>query len=769
MVLASATADVLLILAVVVATVVLLRRRQARPPAADPIATARADAERIREAVDFVSMWELERLPLYAEAAERLRAAAPPTADLLPLTEGPDEVLACLALRVLRERDDLPPDWVDTVLARLTRSGYADELELLATIAERPGRLIGPVLARARHVSPNALTWFLERRAANGEPLDDATFGELPDGVGAQVDEYLENADSVPAGVRDAFRTWWRPRAAREHLRGFAKLWPAPFDEPPAALVGDRPDVVEALTAALAGEERRSVVLVGEHGVGKTRLIGAALARAGGRPLVFEASAAMVNAGAMYVGQLEGRVQELVSRLVGLEAVWVLPNLEQVLWAGQTTTTPAGLLDALLPHISAGDLIIADETSPAGWEVLVKARPAVASAFVPIRVRPLPETDAIAVAADALRRQGSGITAPAGVIREAYELTQQFLPAGGQPSALVRVVRAAAEVAREEGDEEVASGHLLAVLAEVTGLPLAMLDAATPLDVAGVREHLATRVIGQPEAVDALVERIAMIKAGLTDPSRPLGVFLFVGPTGTGKTELAKALAELVFGSATRLVRLDMSEFQTPASLERLLSDASQDSHAAPLLAAVRKDPFAVVLLDEFEKAAAPVWDLFLQVFDDGRLTDLQGRTVDFRRCVFILTSNMGAAIARGARLGFDRAAQAFNPQAVRRSIESAFRPEFLNRIDRVVVFRPFERADMRALLEIELRQVVQRRGLRARPWAIEYDETALRFLIDRGFSPELGARPLKRAVERYLLAPLAEAIVEQYFMFGVH
>jgi len=274
-------------------------------------------------------------------------------------------------------------------------------------------------------------------------------------------------------------------------------------------------------------------------------------------------------------------------------------------------------------------------------------------------------------------------------------------------------------------------------------------------------------VIGQTEAVEAIVQRIAMLKAGLNDPDKPIAVFLFAGPTGTGKTELAKAVAEFLFGSIERLIRLDMSEFQTPESLGKILGQPGLTLETDSLISRVRKQPFSVLLLDEFEKSHPMVWDLFLQLFDEGRLTDAAGQTADFRHCLIILTSNLGATAHRSLGLGFAPQADAFTTEQIMKAIAQTYRPEFQNRLDKVIVFQPLTRDLMRGILKKELAALIDRRGLKDRDWAIEWESSALEFLLEKGFSPEMGARPLKRAIDQYVVAPLATLIVERRFPEG--
>jgi ATP-dependent Clp protease ATP-binding subunit ClpC len=315
--------------------------------------------------------------------------------------------------------------------------------------------------------------------------------------------------------------------------------------------------------------------------------------------------------------------------------------------------------------------------------------------------------------------------------------------------------KAAAEQARR-----VDPGHVLGALSEITGLPRVILDEQERLSIEELRSYFRTRILGQTEAVDCLVERVAMIKAGLCDPSRPSGVFLFVGPTGTGKTEVAKTLATFLFGSPERLIRQDMSEYQTSESVSKILGTQGGFHDEGSLVGKIRRQPFAVVLLDEFEKANPRIWDLFLQVFDEGRLADAQGNFADFRHCIFILTSNLGTTMSEGMSVGFTSVSYAFSPRTVHMAVVGALRPELLNRIDRVVIFRPLDRQVMREILHLELELAMQRRGLRTRQWAVEWEDSALEFLLTQGFSPELGARPLKRAIDRYLLSPLAITLV---------
>jgi ATP-dependent Clp protease ATP-binding subunit ClpC len=329
--------------------------------------------------------------------------------------------------------------------------------------------------------------------------------------------------------------------------------------------------------------------------------------------------------------------------------------------------------------------------------------------------------------------------------------------------SMLRDWRASREEKRVIVDEE----DILQVVSKWTGVPLQRMEQGEMQRLLAVEGEMGKVVIGQREAVSAICKALRRSRADLKDPRRPIGTFLLLGPTGVGKTLLAKTLAEQMFGDSKSLIQLDMSEYMEKFNVSRLIGSPPGYvgyEEGGQLTERVRRKPYSVVLFDEVEKAHPDVWNMLLQILEEGKLTDNVGRVVNFRNTIILMTSNVGSEIIkRQTTMGFSPITDESSYEKMREKIldesKKVFRPEFLNRLDDLIVFRALTKLDLIQILDLEINKVLER--LKTKNIQLQLDEKAKDFLVEKGYDPQYGARPMRRSVERFLEDPLAEEILK--------
>lgn len=536
---------------------------------------------------------------------------------------------------------------------------------------------------------------------------------------------------------------------------------------PPAFEVDD---LVDCLADALSSSQRPSVLLVGPSGSGKTAIVHELVRRHRNLDLPLSAATFWATSGSRLVagqsgfGMWQERCQALCREARDASAILHLGNLVELLHVGKSEHNAQGIASFLKPFIQRGELQIIVECTPEAIARIEGDDPQLPKLFHQISIEPPTRKGLLEIlrcVAEERSRRGEA-TVSQGALEMLERLHRRYARYSASPGRPLRFLESLLRDRSSSENRAVSGKDIATSFTRETGLPDFMVDDDLPLDLEATRSFFSKRVLGQRHAVDLTVDVLATTKTALGRPGKPLASMMLVGPTGVGKTELAKVLAEFLFGSSSRLARFDMSEYTDVGAVGRLTAGLShsQGSGEGLLTAKVREEPFSVVLLDEIEKAHPLFFDLLLQVLGEARLTDAMGRMADFSSAVVIMTSNLGAEAFSQHPLGFQEGDQARAARdTVLNAVREFYRPELMNRIDRIVPFAPLNQETLCRIATLQLDGLQCREGVAYRSLDLGVDETVASWLAQKGYDPRYGARPLRRSIERELLAPLSTAV----------
>lgn len=584
----------------------------------------------------------------------------------------------------------------------------------------------------------------------------------------AQRAEQKQKEDSIP-----------KEELLEQYARNLTKAAANGELEP---LIGRQAEV-DSMIRVLGKKTKNNPLLIGEPGVGKSALaegLAGRIARGDVPPMlrdtqIYALDMAQVIAGSKYRGEFEERIKRVLASVQEMgNVILFIDEMHTLIGAGSSSEGSMDAANLLKPALARGQVRVIGATTYKEYRKYVEKDAALARRFQRIDVREPDQEETLRILSGLRARYEDyhQVTIEDDALEAAVEFSARFVTDRYMPDKAIDLMDEAASMAKlanwaEAPDEIVIHAQDVAkVVSQWTGVPVERVGTDQQQDILNLESRLKQRIVGQDEAVQSIARCLRRSRAGLGDPTRPLGVFMLLGPSGVGKTELCKALSEALFGSEESLIRIDMSEYSEESSASRLIgSPPGYVGHGegGQLTDAVLKRPYSVVLFDEIEKAHHKIFSLLLQLLDDGQLTDSVGRKVNFKNTIVVMTSNAGVSFDMEKRLGFSSAQQVNDPgKAIMAQVKQVFRPEFLGRIDELIVMHSLTKADgerIAALMLGRLAAQLGRQGI-----MLEYDDSVLQHLAEKGVDSMSGARQLRRVIAKEV-----EDLLSDYLLTGQH